>query len=341
MLQSLARNRRFAKTYPEPLSELLRANARIAAHLGEMERYSGGALDVVSTLKAGLPDDDPRILGARLELGDAFGRTGRFSAALETYHEVAAKARKLHDGRMEGYALMRLASAYGTASQQRNDIFYAAAIKACNRVIDSSNPEMTGFVPAAMLLKDKLAIKHGDAGAIDRLIATYRSAAAGAIVPVLLYAPKIETPPLTNREATSTNPSDRAALERFDDQWIDVTFQIDPDGKVSDAEVLRKSSRYAGNWAKPILAAVAGRRYAPLTSGIENFPRIERYSYTAAWTTGTGSRLRVRSSTPRIEMIDLSRLPASSVLPAQPAPSVLPTQSKSSVLPTQPPAPVR
>ena len=61
-------------TYPVEVAGLLRANSRIAAHLGEGDSFRIGALDVVSALKSGLPHDDPRVLSARLEVGDGFAR---------------------------------------------------------------------------------------------------------------------------------------------------------------------------------------------------------------------------------------------------------------------------
>lgn len=108
MLKSIARNHRFAKTYPVAVSDVLRANSRVAAHLGETDAYHSGALDVVSALKAGLPETDERVLGAQIELADSFAKTGRPEAAVELYRRVAKRAHASGHPRAEGYALLRL-----------------------------------------------------------------------------------------------------------------------------------------------------------------------------------------------------------------------------------------
>ena len=103
----------------------------------------------------------------------------------------------------------------------------------------------------------------------------------------------------------------RIQMQNVDDQWVDISFWITPDGKVTDAGVLRQSASLSGDWVKPIVVAVAGRRYAPLVTGPNELGllRVERFTYTARWANGTGTHLRVREPTPHIETLDLSRDP--------------------------------
>lgn len=307
MLKSIGRNQRFAKTYPIPVSDLLRANSRVAVHLGEEGSYRSGALDVVSALKAGLPDTDSRVLDARIELGDAFLKTGQADSALDLYQKVAHQAHDLHLGHVEGYALLRIAGAYTAMSRTRNDGYYVSAIKACEKVTALTDPAAAPFIGAAKLLKAKLGVKNGDPGAIDRLIETYRALALGATTPVLLYAPPITQPELSGRETAGGETLGRVAMGNFDGQWVDIGFEVGVDGKVTDAEILRRSRTLSGDWVKPVLIAINGRRYAPLAAGSAAAPRVERYTYTAGWTTTLGSRMRVRDPIPKIEMLDLSR----------------------------------
>lgn len=307
LLKSIGRNQRFAKAYPVPVSDVLRANSRVAVHLGEDESYRSGALDVVSALKAGLPEADPRVLDARVELGDAFLKTGQSDSAIDLYQKVAHQAHGLHLGHVEGYALLRVAGAYSAMSRTRNDGYYVSAIKACDKVSALTDPASAPFVGAAKLLKAKLGVKNGDPGAIDRLIDTYRALAIGAVAPVLLYAPEIKQPDLSGRESAGGETLGRIAMGNYDGQWVDIGFTVGADGKVSDAEVLRRSPTLSGDWIKPVLTAINGRRYAPLFPGSAAAPRVERYTYTAAWTTNVGSRMRVRSPVPKIEILDLSR----------------------------------
>lgn len=307
MLSSIGRNRRFAKQYPVPVSDLLRANSRVAAHLGEEGVYRSGAIEVVIALKAGLPPSDPRVLSAQLELGDSYAKTGDADDAVSLYQDVAKRAHSLQQAATEGFALLRVAHLYAAMSKGKASPYYGVAVKAADRLIARSEPELAPFVQAAKLLKANLAAQHGDSGAVDRLVAEYRTASKGAAVPVLLYAPKIERRPLSGREGESGTTLNQLATDTFDNQWIDVSFLIGLDGKVSEVAVLRKSAALSGDWVQPILTAIADRRYAPLAPDSPGFFRVERYSFTSAWTTVTGSRMRVRSPVPKIEMVDLSR----------------------------------
>ena len=307
MLSSIGRNRRFAKQYPVPVSDLLRANSRVAAHLGEETAYRSGAIQVVTALKAGLPPSDPRVLNAQLELGDSYAKTGDTDDAINLYQDVAKHAHAVHQSNSGGFALLREARLYAALSKGKSSPYYSDALNATNRLIARGEPELAPFVQAAKLLKANIAVQHGDTGAVDRLVAEYRAVATGGAVPVLLYAPKIEQRQLSGREGASGTTLNKLAMDDFDNQWVDVSFLISADGKVSETEVLRKSSALSGDWVKPILTAIAGRRYAPLAPDSPGFFRVERYSFTAAWTTVTGSRMRVRSPAPKIEMVDLSR----------------------------------
>lgn len=306
---SIHRNHRFAKDYPVPVSNLLRANSRVAVHLGQETEYFSGALDVVSALKSGLPENDPRVLGAQVELGDAYAKTGRIDSAVDLYRKVARRAHALDMPRIEGDALLHVAAIYVAAAGVQNGTYYLAAIDATNALIANPDPRLGLFGQAAAILKAKLAIKHGDLGAIDRLIASYTKGKP-ATAAILLYAPSIGLPDSPNNDSTSGGTLNKLTSSNFDDQWVDISFQVGPDGKVTDTEVLRKSPKLSGDWVKPIITAVSGRRYAPLASDSPGFFRIERFSFTSALTTVTGSRLLVRSPVPRIESVDLSRDPA-------------------------------
>lgn len=309
MLASLGRNRRYAKTYPVPVSDLLRANSRVAAHLGETEAYRVGAISVLRTLRAALPKNDPRVFGAQIEAADSFAKTGQVDAALSVYRQVAKEAHAANLPRTEGFARLRVALLYSALSIRRFDAYGQAAEHATDDLIREQNPEMAPYVQAAKLLRLTTAVKRGTPGAMDRLVAEYRQAGAGATAPVLLYAPKIQFRPLSGVEGAGGDPRNQAPLYDFEDQWIDVSFVIGADGKVTEAEVLRQSPKLQGEWAKAIVAAVGGRRYAPLAAQTPELLRVERYTLTSAWQMETGRRIRVRSPIPRVEVVDLSRDP--------------------------------
>jgi len=93
------------------------------------------------------------------------------------------------------------------------------------------------------------------------------------------------------------------ATDTFDDKWVDVGFWVDPDGRVREAEILRRSGDT--NWTPTLMASINGRIYAPLTDPTGSY-RVERYTYTALWEDRTGTRLKQRSANARVEMLDLS-----------------------------------
>ena len=97
------------------------------------------------------------------------------------------------------------------------------------------------------------------------------------------------------------------ATDNFDKQWIDVGFWITPDGKIQDAEVLRKSGNEA-SWAAAVLKSINDRIYAPLKRepGDPGVYAVERYTFTSLMEDRTGTRVNQRSAKGRIERIDLT-----------------------------------
>jgi hypothetical protein len=149
------------------------------------------------------------------------------------------------------------------------------------------------------VLKAQAAARKGDSTAIDAVIADYRRMASASPKPMLLFGPPIMMDPARGARPTS---------DHFDDQWVDISYWIAPDGRVTDADILRQGKGFTGDWAKPVLAAIGARRYAPLAmDGAQpGVLRIERYSYTAYWTVSSTSHIRKREATPVIEMLDLT-----------------------------------
>ncbi|NJS13500.1 MAG: hypothetical protein HC788_01485 [Sphingopyxis sp.] len=105
------------------------------------------------------------------------------------------------------------------------------------------------------------------------------------------------------------NTTSRLTSLETSDQWADVGFWVNPDGRVSDVEILRgKGSK---GWLKPVFEHLSGRIYAPLkkegNDGVPGFYMVERYTLTARFVNDTtGSRIRRREATPRIERIDIT-----------------------------------
>lgn len=306
LLAGSGRNKRHAKQYPVPVSDLLRANSRVAAHLGEGEAYRVGALDVLAALKTGLGKEDPRVLVAKVEVADSLMKFGRYDTAEMRYREVAREAKKLNLPIVEGFARLRIASMYMQLAEEDESGYRRRAMDALDEVIASPAPEQRPFARAARVLKARFAAKRGDMRAVDEVLADLKSTPTAK--PVLLYAVPIKMPDVATRSEGQGSTTRLMSTDNVDDQWVDVSFWVAPDGRTTDVDVLRSSPSYSGRWSKPIIESVKARRYAPLKMDRSDpgILRVERYTFTARWTTVTGSRMRVREAEPRIEMLDLS-----------------------------------
>lgn len=324
---SLSRNKNYAKDYPEPVANLFRADSRIAAHMGAGDEYRTETFGVVSALKAGLPNDDPRVLAAEIEVGDMFARMGQIDAAVQKYHALADRASKVNQPNIEGMARLRVVALYAQVASQNRQNYVAYAVEARDaaiRLAKDHDPRMKDFATAANLLVTRLAAKNGDKAAVDRLVAAYVAAGAGAGArPVALYSP-----PMKGIDAVYDGSIPAPVWSKINSgeligQWADISYWVKPDGTVDDVDVLRGgvgaltgprkvNPTFDEVWTLPIIQQIKGRRYAPLP-GDRNGPgllRVERYTLTAWLADGVGpsdkgSRIQT-SSAPRFEMLDLS-----------------------------------
>jgi hypothetical protein len=322
LLASASRNRRFAKEYPVPVSDLLRANARVAAHLGEGEAYKIGMIDSLDVLKAAFPQGHPRVLVQRIEVGDAMAAAGRTRGAETIYLGVAREARAHGQPRLEAAAMLRGAWVWAHAAKDDPDDA-GRAVRALDTVIESGNPEHRPFAEAARVMKAQVQARAGDRRAIDALIAAYVRIPPSTR-PVLLYSEPVnminlggtegDSLPLTQSEGPLIligNNMRRSTPTRYE-SWIDVVFWVRPDGTAADVEVARRNGRDEEPWEALVTRSIKARRYAPLKLAADDpgVMRVERYTLTANFTDVTGTRLRGTDKQPRIQMIDLSVEPS-------------------------------
>ena len=293
---SIRRNSRHAAAHPVPVSSLYRAHSRIAAHLGEGEEYLSAANNVRRALKAGLPDDDPRLIGADLERARAYASMGSAGEAHLLYSRVQRAARAI--GRPDLAATAQVRQAW--LRDQTGD--RAAARRELSKVLEAPpGPGMAVPRLAARVLLGRLDRKAGKAVPADALIAEAKALGGGK--PVLLFAPAVELP-AAGRAGGDIGPgTNQIQADDVDDVWADIGFWVGGDGRVEDVEILRGHGGTA--WAEPLLRSIAGRIYAP-AAGEEPSYRVERYTYTALWGSTTGTRLRVRGPDARIEYLDLT-----------------------------------
>jgi len=109
LLASLRRNDDWAKAYPVPVSDLYRANGKVAAHLGFDQDYYRSTFGIYRTLKQGLPSDDYRKYMAMIEVAEMVYRTRGHTRARYYYDQIAHQARR--DGRDDIAAIASLRSA--------------------------------------------------------------------------------------------------------------------------------------------------------------------------------------------------------------------------------------
>lgn len=341
---AIANTRSAAARFPVDVSDLRRAEARVASHLGETDDVRRGMVASRNALKAGLGTEDERTLAQRLQIGDSMMLEGTRPistgpsifyndsriGALRTYEKVARDAERLDLPEIRGRAMIRIASLLIALTAGNPSAYETRARAALRRITDTTDPRLAVFRDTAVLLAAKMDVARGDPGAVDRLVASYTGPASDQ--PVLLYAPPIDWNASRDRMATAAGVAAARGTGNPDaghsDEWIDVSFLVRPDGRVEDVEMLRESGNRRSDWIGPVLQQVAGRRYAPLKvqAGAPGQMRVERHTYTASWGGGTGSRIRRQIGPPRVVILDLTAEQSAStpIRPTTPEPTAVP-----------------
>lgn len=308
---SLGRNRKHGAEFPIQVSDLLRANSRVAEHMGEGRDYQLSTLSVRDVLKKSLGADDFRTLVAEIEVGDSRAKLGFPTEAERIFRTVEKRAIELKHYRIASFARLRLATMARKAfDAEPTGANRTELDKRLNLLIDAPLPDGEEFIMAAKVLKARIDRKRGSSDTTDELVRQF-AAKGGADRPLLLFSEplaRIDLGERTQADGDSARPSwTRVSTNRYG-QWVDIGFWIGQQGRVTDVEVLRSQGDPA--WSKPLLGNISRRIYAPLKSGGESSPgfyMIERYTLTARVVDGeTGTRLRTREATPRIERLDLT-----------------------------------
>ncbi len=293
---SRRRNGRYADRFPEPVSDLARADVRLSTLDGRPARAMSASLDALDALKAGLDKTDPTILMQRLELGDQFARQGRLEGATTIYHRVAAQGRAIGNVAVEGHALFRDAVLFTAVASVVPEYRYRAR-QAIAKIMDRDEPAFAPFREGVVALDARL--KVIDSKASHRLALLDKVPKAPLAEPALVYEPftDVQQAGLTS----ATTAGDRT-------EWADVGFWVKPDGSVDDVEIRATSSIKPGGWLPLKLKAVSGRRYVPFDAGGQSpgLYRVERYSVIYNRSTPIGSRLAQRQATGVIDTTPMS-----------------------------------
>lgn len=298
---SIGRNGKFAPRYPREVSSLYRAGALLSSHVGEGDDYRKYSYATARALKAGLPADGREVLLAEVEASIVAAKLGDHVSAETEMRFIADRAARAGQPDIAAVARLRLAGLMQVS-------YEGEGAKALYRTLAADPDPKTAAV--ATMAKVQLArMEHpkGDPAMVDALLADIRSRPGRA--PVLLYAPEIKAD-LTgaNRGAQGGDTLNQVATEDYGKQWADLGFRVTADGKVEDLEVLR--SKGNGEWLKPVLESIEGRRYAPFADGETGSYRIERFTYTSWLQTIVGTHIQSHAPGGRIERVDLTVEPA-------------------------------
>lgn len=327
LLASLGRNKDEAKRYPIPVSDLYRANGRVAAHLGFDSDYYSSTWGIYRTLKAGLPSDETRHFQARMEVAEMMGDTRGHTRARLYYESIARDARKARRPDIAALAELRMLLRHMPPGATRD-----ASIR---KIANSADPSVRAAALEGKLALARMAYENNDIGAADAIQKQF--AAMNIQRPILIYAPYYEAPekaPDNGSEFGVTMAGKQGGsgsagrsgggggmtvvsvlpyaqwsttsriAPSFDDMWVDIGFRITPEGTVAEPKILR--SRGDTFWTKGLMTSVEGRRYTPGRTGDPNSYRVERYTYTSPYESQTGSHMVDRSPNGRVEYFDLS-----------------------------------
>ena len=312
LLASIGRNREYGKRYPVPVSDLFRANSRIAEHVGEAKSFQLSVLDMRDTLKSGFGASDPRVMVAQIEVGDSRAKLGFPEEADRIYNGVEKDALTNGQNRVAAFARLRrgilaqtIADGSGLESDRRD------ARKKLTDVVAQPLSGTEDFGLVAKVVLARMDRKVGDATSTEAILRDF-AAKGGANRPLLLFSEPIKRVDLTQEignNQPAANTLQRLTALNSVGKWADVGFWIAADGHVSDIEVLRSDG--TKQWLKPVFDQIKTRVYAPLKRSDNDanpgFYMIERYTLTARWTEdATGTHLRRREATPRIERLDIT-----------------------------------
>jgi hypothetical protein len=311
LLDSLRRNRRHGQAYPVEVSDLLRANSRIAEHLGEAGSYRNSVIDMRDTLKKGLGEDDFRTLVAQVDVGDSRAKLGYPDEAERIYKLVEERALALGNTRVATFARLRQALLLSVKHDtDPNSALYRRLIEKLDAIIKHPLPGAEEFSLTAEVLKARVERKAGSNAATEAIIRRFAER-GGVNRPILIYSEPLEKiDVLTGARDTpvATNVLARQARTSVVGQWADIGFWVGPEGHVSDLDMLRSSG--STGWVKEVLKNISKRIYAPLKRSADASPgfyMVERYTLTANFEDETtATTIRTRGPSLRVMRIDLT-----------------------------------
>jgi hypothetical protein len=300
---SIGRNRRQAAAFPEPVSDLYRANTRLARHIGLDREARTSSFEILNALQAGIPQEDYRHFTARLEIAEIQMMSGNFAGARRELAQLSRVARAA--GREDVATIAELRDRwYELVADPYSDA--RAQLLTWSHLTE---PAQRMRAIGARILLARVYRNEGNVARADALLGEIRQVNRSAARRRLLVAPPYLLSQHeirgdgedTMTEALAFGSTLNRLTQNYEDAWIDVGFWILPNGHVSDLELLRSGAD--SSWARPLMTSVQGRVYS---EGAEPEYRLERYTLTAGFEDVTGSHIRRRGPSARVEYLDLT-----------------------------------
>ena len=289
--RSIRRNRRYAAQLPGPVSSLYATLATVAEHDGYRRRWQFAARDNVGVLRRYTGRSDPATLAEEMSLANAMVETGDMSTALGLLKKVEARGLAAgHNDIAAGAAFRQAWLAFSEGNDQR-------AAKLADHAVAIAGARKGQITMLRDVLNSRIALRKGDAGAIDALASRIRQAETQR--PILLFSTPVE-----NMNADGSVIS--AGLNSSGVRFADVGYWIRPDGRTAGAEILNSSG--LGQWEKMVLKQVGTRRYASLAvpDGHPGIYRVDRFTIRSTFDFHTGMRYAQRMGPPTIHIVDLT-----------------------------------
>ncbi len=336
LLKSIKRNKNQAARYPVPVADLYRANGRVAANLGLDRSYYLSTLNILRSLEAGIPEKDYRYFSARMEIAGMVGRLKGHERARLAYEKIADDARRAGRRDVAAMALLKLAASHlppGDLQERR-----------IRRIAESTDPQERIPMLQAKLLLAQYAYRDENFTRFNQIVGEfanlrltkplliyappYRFAAqeadqfAGAAGTFEPTQPNPNDPAPAGggggggRQESVTGPrgnifpvtgfsTTRRIPDNYERRWVDVTFTVQPDGRVGHVDVGRTDGEVS--WAESLVEAIRGRIYTPIVANSPAAVRRERYTLTAGYEDlATSTRTAMRSPRARVEYIDMT-----------------------------------
>jgi len=205
LLKALSRNKREAEAYPIPVSDLYRANGRVAAHLGYDEDYYRSTWGIYNTLKKGLPASKDLQYSAMMEVAEMMATTRGHDRAREYYRSIARHAKD--EGRPDIAALaeLRMILRHYPAYARENAI---------RKIATDADPSTKAAQLEARLALARIAYERQDIGKGDAIVREF--AAFDIKRPILVYAPRWEIERGVTNTDSSPTMEDRRTMRTWD-----------------------------------------------------------------------------------------------------------------------------